>query len=180
MRADAHGAKADLHVSQNLAFEPVHRDDRDRKPDKNQQHVHRGPKEISSRSRSFVASNVGQDVLDEVVHQRSTSPRTMSSVPITAMTSATSCPRHIRSSAWRLTKLGGRTRTRYGCVDPSLTMKYPSSPLGASIEWYTSPTGGFITFGTFAMIGPSGIAPIACSMIRSDCRISAMRTMYRS
>ena len=26
-------------------------------------------------------------------------------------------------------------------MDPSLTMKYPSSPLGASIETYASPTG---------------------------------------
>ena len=51
-----------------------------------------------------------------------------------ATTSATSAPRAILFSDCKFTNDGGRTRTRYGWVEPSLTMKYPSSPLGASIE----------------------------------------------
>jgi hypothetical protein len=45
---------------------------------------------------------------------------------------------------------------------------------------YASPTGGLITLPTLPRIGPSGMSPTACSMIRTDWRISWMRTMYRS
>src|SRR5271166_2916009 len=109
---DAHGTETHLHMRQDLALQPVHRDDRDREPDENQQNVNGGPEDISGAARSLVAIEVRLNVLKEVVHQRSTSPKTMSSVPITAMTSATSWPRHITSSACRFTKLGGRTRSR--------------------------------------------------------------------
>ena len=34
--------------------------------------------------------------------------------------------------------------------------------------------------GSSTFTGPPGICAIACSMIRSDCRISSIRTMYRS
>src|SRR6476646_9203662 len=134
MRPDPHRSEANLHVRQNLALQPVHRDDRDREADKNKQYVDGSPEDISRGARGAIAGEVRLDVQKEIVHQRSTSPRTMSSVPMTAITSATSCPRHITSRACRFTKEGGRTRTRYGCVDPSLTMKYPNSPFGASIE----------------------------------------------
>src|SRR3954463_7090839 len=135
MRPNAHRPQTNLHVRQDLALQPVHRDHGDRQSDENKQHVDSRPKEIPSRSRCFVAAEIRLDVLHEGVHQRSTSPKTISSVPMTAITSATSWLRHINSSACRFTKLGGRTRTRYGCVDPSLTMKYPSSPLGAPHKW---------------------------------------------
>src|SRR6266404_825930 len=55
------------------------------------------------------------------LHQRSTSPSTMSIVPIIATTSATRCPRTMRSNACKLMNDGGRIRTRYGCTVPSLT-----------------------------------------------------------
>src|SRR5208282_5324007 len=134
---DAHRTEANLHVSEDFALEPVHRDYRDRKADKDQQDVDQRPEHISGGAGGYldVRIEIGLDVLDELAHQRSTSPRTMSRVPMTAITSATSWPRHIKSRACRFTNDGGRTRTRYGCVEPSLTMKYPSSPFGASIEW---------------------------------------------
>ena len=47
-------------------------------------------------------------------HQRSTSPSTMSMLPMQATTSATIRPRHMSSSAWRLMSEGGRTRVRCG------------------------------------------------------------------
>src|ERR1700722_13957427 len=134
VRAHAHGAEAYLHVSENFAFQPVHRDHGNGEAEENEENVDEGPEEISCRAGRLVAREVGFYVIDNGLHQRSTSPRTLSSVPITAITSATMAPRHITSSACRFTKDGGRTRTRYGCVEPSLTMKYPSSPFGASIE----------------------------------------------
>src|SRR3989442_652755 len=54
---------------------------------------------------------------------RSTSPSTISMVPMMATTSAINPPRTIRSSACRLMNDGGRTRRRYGCVELSLTIK---------------------------------------------------------
>src|ERR1700722_13044651 len=132
MRTDAHGSKPNLKVRESCALQPVHRHYGNRDAAKNQHDIDKGPKPIACLPGRRIAAEIGGDVIE---HQRSTSPRTMSSVPITAMTSATRAPRTIISSACRLTKDGGLTRTRYGCVDPSLTIKYPSSPLGASIEW---------------------------------------------
>src|SRR5579863_7791555 len=131
MRAHAHGAEANLEMRQSLALQPVHRHHRDRHSTKNHHDVYDSPEHIAGLSRGRIAAEIGGYVIE---HQRSTSPSTMSSVPITAMTSATSAPRTMMSSACRFTNDGGLTRTRYGCVEPSLTMKYPNSPLGASIE----------------------------------------------
>src|SRR6202021_4157640 len=136
VRAHAHGTEAHLHVSENFALQPVHRDHRNGQAEKNKEDVDEGPKEIPRGAGRLGPAEVGLYVIDDGLHQRSTSPRTMSRVPITAITSATMAPRHITSSACRFTKDGGRTRTRYGSVEPSLTMKYPSSPFGASIEGY--------------------------------------------
>src|SRR3954470_11602353 len=52
---------------------------------------------------------------------RSTSPNTMSCVPITATTSASMCPRTISSSAARCAKPGARILSRYGLLAPSDT-----------------------------------------------------------
>src|SRR5207344_959977 len=118
---------------------------------------------------------------DEAVDHRSTSPSTTSSEPISATTSATRCPRISVRSPCRLQNDGGRTRNRYGFVDlPSLTMKYPSSPLGDSIAWYVSPAAGLMSRGTLPTIGPSGIPSVAWRMMRSDCLNSSIRTRYRS
>ena len=54
----------------------------------------------------------GSEELAHIVYYRSTSPKTMSKVPIIATTSATNPPRTMRSSACRLTNDGGRTRRR--------------------------------------------------------------------
>src|SRR6185437_8041895 len=51
--------------------------------------------------------------------QRSTSPKTMSWVPMTATTSAIMWPRHISSSADRCAKPGARQCSRYGLLAPS-------------------------------------------------------------
>ena len=53
---------------------------------------------------------------------RSTSPSTISMLPIAATTSAISCPWHIGRIAFRLAKDGLRMCTRYGFAVPSLTM----------------------------------------------------------
>src|SRR3954466_13840444 len=68
---------------------------------------------------------------DDVRH-RSTSPNTMSCVPITATTSASMWPLVISSSADRCTKPGARTLSRYGLLAPSEIRYTPSSPLGPS------------------------------------------------
>ena len=131
VQVDPHAsAQPHLHVRESCA-QPVHDSHLFAEYQKD---VDRRPKNVSRAARRLVAVEVGLNVQNQVVHQRSTSPRTISRVPMTAITSATSCPRHMTSSACRFTKDGGRTRILYGCVDPSLTMKYPSSPLGASIE----------------------------------------------
>src|SRR5947208_92239 len=112
MRAHAHGAEAHLHVSKNFALQPVHGDDGDRESAEHEQNINRSPEDIARASGRAIAVEVGLNVEDEIVHQRSTSPRTISSVPMTAITSATSWPRHITSSACKFTKDGGRTRMR--------------------------------------------------------------------
>src|ERR1017187_9933464 len=132
VRAHAHGAKANLEVRQRLALDPVqephHGQSHSREDD---EHINQCPELVPRLAGRHLAAEIRGD---EIGHQRSTSPCTMSIVPMTATTSATSAPRTIRSSACRLTNDGGRTRKREGCVEPSLTMKYPSSPLGASME----------------------------------------------
>src|SRR5439155_10231685 len=107
--ADSHRAQADLHVSQNLALQPVHGNHGDGKTEEDKNDINEHPKHIASCTRSSVALEIRGDVVE---HQRSTSPSTMSKVPMTAITSATSAPRTIMSRAWRFTNDGGRTRTR--------------------------------------------------------------------
>src|SRR5438094_1315927 len=58
---------------------------------------------------------------DNITCHRSISPKTISSVPIIATTSATRCPRQSFLSACKFMKHGGRTRTRQGCCVPSET-----------------------------------------------------------
>src|SRR5487761_890533 len=67
------------------------------------------------------------------LHQRSTSPKTISIVPMLATTSASSLPITRCGSAWRLMNDGARILTRYGRFEPSLTTKKPTSPRGDSI-----------------------------------------------
>src|SRR5690606_8872480 len=55
------------------------------------------------------------------VRHRSTSPNTMSCVPITATTSASMWPLHISSSADRCANPGARHLSRYGLLAPSET-----------------------------------------------------------
>ena len=60
---------------------------------------------------------VGPEEGVEALH-RSTSPSTMSMVPIRATRSETRCPFASRGRAWRLMKEGGRTCMRYGLFEP--------------------------------------------------------------
>src|SRR5947208_1423775 len=58
--------------------------------------------------------------LEKLFHQRSTSPRTISVLPVMATTSAIIEPRQISGMTLRLTNEGERALTRNGLVDPSL------------------------------------------------------------
>src|SRR5580700_3273221 len=109
MRTDAHRTEPNLKVRQRLALKPVHRHHRERDAGENDQHIDQRPELIPGLARGHRAPEIGHD---EVRHQRSTSPSTMSIVPMTAITSATSRPRTMMSSACKLTNDGGRTRTR--------------------------------------------------------------------
>src|SRR5215472_7341408 len=80
MRADAHGAEAGLHVGHDFAFEQ-----NDVACEKGQH----GDDHDGIDHRQNVRRYGGWN---EVTHQRSTSPRTMSMVPMMATTSATSAP----------------------------------------------------------------------------------------
>ena len=51
VRADAHRAQANLHVRQNLALQPVHRDDSDRQSEKDQEDIDERPEHIAGRTR---------------------------------------------------------------------------------------------------------------------------------
>ena len=64
VRAYAHGAETHLHVRQDFALEPVHRDDGYGKPTKDQQNVNRRPE----NARVYVSEAAGRnsDVLIEV------------------------------------------------------------------------------------------------------------------
>ncbi len=111
VRTDAHRPEAHLHVRENFALQPVHTDDGQRDTAEHDKDVDQRPEGTAVDARRDVHILV-EVRRDEVGHQRSTSPSTMSSVPITAITSATNWPRHISSSACRFTNDGGRTRTR--------------------------------------------------------------------
>src|SRR5690606_3694792 len=63
---------------------------------------------------------------------RSTSPNTMSWVPITATTSASMWPSTISASADRCAKPGARQCNRYGLLAPSETRYTPNSPFRVS------------------------------------------------
>src|SRR5258708_38320050 len=65
--------------------------------------------------------------------QRSTSPNTMSIVPMQAMTSANNWPSINLGSACKLMNEGPRKWTRSGLGEPSLATKTPTSPRGYSI-----------------------------------------------
>ena len=112
VRTDAHGPEAHLHVSENLALQPVHTDDGERDTAEHDKDVDQRPEGTAVDGPARGGADYCEVRRDEVGHQRSTSPSTMSSVPITAITSATNWPRHISSSACRFTNDGGRTRTR--------------------------------------------------------------------
>src|SRR5579863_75074 len=109
MRAHAHRAEANLEMRQSFALKPVHGHYSDGDAAENHHDINQRPKDVSGLAGGGVASEIGSDVIE---HQRSTSPSTISSVPMTAITSATSCPRTMRSSACKFTKDGGRTRMR--------------------------------------------------------------------
>src|ERR1700687_569703 len=108
MRANAHRPESGLHVGHHLSLDQhdVSRNERENR------HNHQG---IDERQ------NMRPEEFNEPVHQRSTSPNTISRVPIIATTSATMWPRTILSKACKLTNDGGRILTRYGCTVPSLT-----------------------------------------------------------
>src|SRR6266403_1358930 len=72
----------------------------------------------------------------------STSPRTISIVPMHATTSAINCPSINFGSACRLIYDGERKCARRGFGEPSLAIKQPSSPRGDSTLTYASPGGG--------------------------------------
>src|ERR1700730_15087091 len=72
----------------------------------------------------------------------STSPRTISIVPMQAMTSALSCPSISFGSACRLIYDGERKWARRGLGGPSLAIKHPSSPRGDSMVTNASPGAG--------------------------------------
>src|SRR5208337_3983567 len=109
VRANAHGTEANLEVRECLALQPVHAHHGYRHSRKNDEHVNQRPELVSrgaGRQRAAEIRHEGGQ------HQRSTSPSTMSIVPMTATTSATRRPRTITSSACKLTNDGGRTRRR--------------------------------------------------------------------
>src|SRR5215469_3219597 len=106
MRTDAHRSETDLHEGDDLAFEQRQVCDDER------QHA-KDNADLDERN---------QNKINKIIKTHlSISPNTMSSVPITATTSATIDPITIWRSACRFTNDGGRTRARYACVAPSLT-----------------------------------------------------------
>src|ERR1019366_4038121 len=109
VRAHAHGAEANLEVRQRLALDPVHGQHSHGYSRENDEHINQRPELVPRFAGRHLAAEIRGD---ETGHQRSTSPSTMSIVPMTATTSATSKPRTIMSSACKLTNDGGRTRRR--------------------------------------------------------------------
>ena len=83
----------------------------------------RTPAAVATRITTTTALTAGirkyvRTLCGDVHDYLSTSPRTMSIVPMIATRSDTMWPRAISGSAWRLMKLGGRTRSRYGLLPP--------------------------------------------------------------
>src|SRR5207253_10925484 len=58
MRAYAHWTKAYLHVSENFALQPVHRNHRHGQAQENQKNVDEGPQKVSCLSRSGIALEI--------------------------------------------------------------------------------------------------------------------------
>src|SRR5207244_8703882 len=108
MRAHAHGTKTNLKMRGRLALNPVHRHYRDRNAGENDEHIDQRPELVVVLAGSQRAAEIGHETVE---HQRSTSPSTMSIVPMTATTSATIMPRPILSSACKFTNDGGCTPT---------------------------------------------------------------------
>ena len=112
VRTDPHGPKPDLNERRNFAFRQRH------------QRNHTGQRAEDNPD----LDQRDEDVIDCKIHIRQSEllpvdlPSTISSVPITATTSATMCPITIFRSDCRFTNDGGRTRARYAIVLPSLTM----------------------------------------------------------
>src|SRR3954452_1846514 len=110
MRTHTHRSKANLEVRQHLALAPVDHHYKARHATENDQDVNQRPELIVGRTGS---QPLGVQITGELLkHQRSTSPRTMSSVPITATTSAINMPRTILSKPCKFTNDGGRIRMR--------------------------------------------------------------------
>ncbi len=70
VRADAHRAETYLHVSEDFALEPVHRDHGYGKSAENQHDVDQRPEHVSGCARRLIALQVLRDVFDDLVHQR--------------------------------------------------------------------------------------------------------------
>src|SRR5205814_2393149 len=106
-RSNAIRSESRLNQSEKPPLDPVHRRDDDLHNDERDEKFDERPDQIPHPR----------------IDHRSTSPNTMSIVPISATRSETRCPCAIAGSACRFTNDGGRTRQRYACCDlPSLTM----------------------------------------------------------
>jgi len=92
-----------------------------------------------------------------------------------ATTSATRLPFAILVKACRLMNEGGLLApgTAVRAVAHQEKAEFALRSLDADID---SPTGGLITLGTRAIIGPSINPSTAWRMMRIDCRISSTRT----
>src|SRR6266480_54654 len=102
-RPHAHGPKPCLHVGHDFAFHQHDVADHQRQNrDDGHATEQRGPVQLPELKRCLECG----------IHQRSTSPSTISIVPMMATTSATRCPRTMRSNACKFMKEGGRMCTR--------------------------------------------------------------------
>src|SRR5262249_17496883 len=95
-RSDAHRTQTHLHPRDNFTLSQ--RDDRDIP-----RHDRQNQGDLDQRY---------QNVVDCKIHYLSISPKTISSVPMIATTSATIWPATIFRSDWRFTNDGGLTRAR--------------------------------------------------------------------
>src|SRR5580700_10715157 len=67
MRTNAHRAETYLHVSEDFALEPVHRDHGNGKSAEDQHDVDQRPEHISGSARRLLTGEVRLDVLDDLV-----------------------------------------------------------------------------------------------------------------
>src|SRR5208337_271209 len=122
-RPDPHGAQPRLHEREDFA---LHVDEVSHNPGDHRKHN----QDLDGRQDEWMESEKVNCVLGHslyrnskiarhtsdlefrISHYRSTSPSTISSVPITATTSATRWPRIMMSRACKFKRDGGRTRTR--------------------------------------------------------------------